>query len=213
MRRVAPTSLEAAVTQPAASLMPTALSQLPGGGNETSAAAAAAPPPRGAVPTFTVDSLAHLQRRLEARDTSLGWGAYGSATLALSSSDSEDASGGDGVASLAGAPPEGLDFLDALFSLGAVQASAARARRAGGGRAAGLPERGVTRRLPAELRPCRRRHRRALPAHLTAAVTACAAPRRPRAAPFHASTAHGLACPPMRTRATECCTWPAATAP
>ncbi len=103
---------------------PAVLFPPPGGGNETSAAAAAAPPPRGAVPTFTVDSLAHLQRRLEARDTALGWGASGSGTLSLSSSDSEDASG-DGAASLAGAPPEGLDFLDALFGLGAVQASAA----------------------------------------------------------------------------------------
>lgn len=55
------------------------------GGNETSAASAA-PPPLGAVPTFTVDSLAHLQQRLAECNTALGWGAYGDRTLSLSSS-------------------------------------------------------------------------------------------------------------------------------
>ncbi|KAL4425887.1 hypothetical protein ABPG75_009903 [Micractinium tetrahymenae] len=101
----------------------TASCLIAGGGNETSAAAAAAPPPRGAVPTFTVDSLAHLQQRLEERDTALGWGAYGSATLSLSSDSEEGGDDASSIASLAGAPPEGLDFLDALFALGAVQAA------------------------------------------------------------------------------------------
>ena len=83
------------------------------------------------MPTFTVDSLSDLQRRLAACDTSLGWGAYGSATLSLPSSDSDDGAAAGGSmgsadsmgsgAGLAGAPPEGLDFLDALFALGAVQ--------------------------------------------------------------------------------------------
>ena len=149
------------------------------GGNETSASSAA-PPPLGAVPTFTVDSLAHLQQRLAECNTALGWGAYGDRTLSLSSStwwvlpaaagllaaavlllfkpvwscgallpwlggrrgrtqptrscstgrdeDDEDAAALldalPGVASLAGAPPAGLDFIDFLWATGAVQARA-----------------------------------------------------------------------------------------
>lgn len=94
-----------------------------GGGNET-AAAAAAPPPLGAVPTFAVDSLAELQRRLEQRDTALGWGSQGSGSLSTASSDSDD--GG-----MAGAPPEGLEFLDSLLSGGSLNVS--RCSRQGGG--------------------------------------------------------------------------------
>lgn len=195
-------------------LLPSPRSPRPsGGGNETSAAAAAAAPPRGAVPTFTVDSLAHLQRRLEQRDTALGWGAYGSGTLSLSSSDGEEA-GGDGGASLAGAPPEGLDFLDALFALGAVQASAACAGWdvgvwVCGGEGWGAGWHGCRGpRLESET-PVE--HLRAPSAHTAAAVVALR--RRPRFAPSRALTALGLACRPTRTRATVCSTLPAATVP
>lgn len=89
-----------------------------GGGNETSAAAAA-PPPLGAVPTFSVDSLPQLQQRLAQRDTALGWGAGGGTTPSLSSSDSD----GDelGLPSMAGAPPQGLDFL--IFALTVLNAA------------------------------------------------------------------------------------------
>lgn len=95
-----------------------------GGGNET-AAGVAPPPPLGAVPTFSVDSLSQLQRRLAECNTALGWGAYGDRTLSLSSStwDEDDEEAVAGVFQLgpAGAPPEGLDFLAALFDTGAVQ--------------------------------------------------------------------------------------------
>lgn len=93
-----------------------------GGGNETSALAVAAPVPLGAVPTFTVESLTELQQRLEARDTALGWGASGGAASLspTSSSFSSSESEGEGD-SWAGAPPAGLDFLDALATLGVVQ--------------------------------------------------------------------------------------------
>jgi hypothetical protein len=84
----------------------TATCLIAGGGNETGAAAA---PPPGAVPTFAVESLHELQRRLIQRDTALGWGAGG----ADSDSDAEP-----------GAPPLGLDFLDALFAAGAVEGAA-----------------------------------------------------------------------------------------
>jgi hypothetical protein len=83
------------------------------------------------VPTFTVDSLADLQRRLERRDTALGWGAYGSGTLSLASSDS-DGDDGAGVGSgMAGAPPEGLDFLDALLAGGALNVRRCRGAELG----------------------------------------------------------------------------------
>lgn len=114
-----------------------------GGGNETSSGPAP-PPPLGAVPTFSVDSLAHLQARLAQCNTALGWGAYGDRTLSLSSAtwDEDDDEEGAALAllegvpqlSAAGAPPAGLDFLAALFDSGAVQV---RAWLAGAGAAAG----------------------------------------------------------------------------
>ncbi len=94
-----------------------------GGGNETSAAAAA-PPPLGAVPTFSVDSLAQLQQRLAQRDTALGWGAPGNPGSILSSSDGSSSSSDEGelgLASMAGAPPLGLDFL--IFALTVLEAA------------------------------------------------------------------------------------------
>lgn len=110
----------------------TASCMIAGGGNETAAGAEAPAPPLGAVPTFTVDSLAQLQRRLAECNTALGWGAYGDRALSLSSStfDEDDDDDFDGTllsalpgtsSSLAGAPPKGLDFLDALFEPGTLQ--------------------------------------------------------------------------------------------
>jgi len=94
----------------------TATCLIAGGGNETSATPAA--PPAGAVPTFSVASLHELKERLEAGDTSLGWGAAADS----SSTGSSDGEGSD--AGGAGAPPPGLDFLDALFADGVVEGAA-----------------------------------------------------------------------------------------
>lgn len=97
----------------------TASCLIAGGGSETSADAVA-PPMLGGVATFTVDSLPHLQQRLVARDTQLGWGARSSTSSGSSCSD-DDSGSGPSALSMAGAPPAGLDFLDALFALGVVQ--------------------------------------------------------------------------------------------
>lgn len=71
------------------------------------AAAAPAPAmPPGAVPTFSVDSLGELLRRLQACDTALGWGGRGGAAFEAAASG--------------GAPPPGLGFLDFLFISGVV---------------------------------------------------------------------------------------------
>lgn len=122
----------------------TASCLIAGGGNETSSGPAP-PPPLGAVPTFSVDSLAHLQQRLAQCNTALGWGAYGEQrTMSLSSGtwDEEDEEEGSlsalllGVPQLstAGAPPAGLDFLAALFDSGAVQAASCSFPRIDGAR-------------------------------------------------------------------------------
>ena len=92
-------------------------------------------PLAGAVPTFTVNSLAELQERLERRDTSLGWGAYRTGTIDLSDDNlsssnnneiDEISSNGifDVTESLDGAPPPGLSFLDWLLANGYVETAA-----------------------------------------------------------------------------------------
>lgn len=113
----------------------TATCLIAGGGNEVGGEAAAPPP--GAVPTFVVDSLLDLLERLKKRDTALGWGAYGTGTLSLSSTDESDAEGSGGrnpSSGLPGAPPPGLDFLDWLFASGCVEAATCSFPRIDGAR-------------------------------------------------------------------------------
>ena len=106
----------------------TATCLIAGGGNEV-AGAATAVHPLGAVPTFAVHSLAELRQRLAARDTSLGYAAYTSGEAGSEGGPSSSSSGGGGgggsdeIKPLAGAPPEGLDFLDWLFLCGALNAA------------------------------------------------------------------------------------------